>query len=202
MNQRIRDIQKELTDASDLINKAAQDTSLVESIQTLATKIILALQSGGKILFAGNGGSAAEAQHMAAEYVNRFRFNRGALAAISLTTDTSVLTSIANDFSFDTVFSRQIEAIGNEKDIFIGYTTSGTSKNILNAVDKAKSLGIFSVVFVGKTDKLGDEVFLVKPDLVIEAGTQITSHAQEVHLVIGHTLANIVERELFLDAVE
>jgi len=187
-------ISEGLTKVNKLFTALIEDEARLVKIDDLIEKIVFCLASGGKLMFAGNGGSAAEAQHMAAEYVNKFRFDRPAMAALSLTTDTSVLTSIANDYSFDSVFSRQIEALGKPGDVFIGYSTSGTSKNIIRAIEAAKSAGIYTVMFVGVLASPHEET--QRPDLLIEAGTAVTSNAQEVHLAIGHLVAEIVERRL------
>jgi len=197
MTRRNKQVSEALERVSALMSAAASNQKLIESIDLLVSRIVATYQAGGKLMFAGNGGSAAEAQHMAAEYVNRFKFDRGALAAISLSTDTSVLTSIANDYSFDVVFSRQLEALATAEDVFIGYTTSGSSPNILSAVSKCKELGVFSALFVGDASTLVEFPMDTVPDLIVSAGTSITANAQEVHLALGHIIAGLVEQEIF-----
>ena len=147
------------------------------------------LEAGGKIIFIGNGGSAADAQHLAAELVGRFRKNRGALAAIALTTDTSILTAVGNDFCFDEVFSRQIEALAKKGDLLVGMSTSGKSKNIIKAIERAKAIGLKSVGFLGKDG--GDIKGLVDIDLTISLDN--TPSIQEMHILAGHAICGIVE---------
>ena len=147
------------------------------------------LEAGGKIIFIGNGGSAADAQHLAAELVGRFRRNRKALAAIALTTDTSILTAVGNDFGFDEVFSRQIEALAKKGDLLVGMSTSGKSKNIIKAIERAKAIGLKSVGFLGKDG--GDIKGLVDIDLTISLDN--TPSIQEMHILAGHTICGIVE---------
>jgi len=155
-------------------------------------KIADSLASGHKILIFGNGGSAADAQHMAAEFVNRYVIERPPLAAIALTTDTSVLTSIGNDYSFDDIFSKQILALGKAGDIAIGISTSGNSKNVIKAINAAKEAGIFTIGFTGRGGKLvscAEMVFAVESD--------ITARIQEVHITLGHILCELTDRNLF-----
>jgi D-sedoheptulose 7-phosphate isomerase len=145
-----------------------------------------------KILVFGNGGSASQAQHFAAELVNKFLIERSAIPAISLTTDTSVLTSIANDESFDTVFSRQVEALGKKGDLALGLTTSGNSPNIIQAVQAAKGSGLFTVVFTGEGGgKVGSY-----PDILCDVPSTHTPVIQEVHLLLLHLLAEEVEKAM------
>ncbi len=147
------------------------------------------LEAGGKIIFIGNGGSAADAQHLAAELVGRFKKNRKALAAIALTTDTSILTAVGNDFGFDEVFSRQIEALAKKEDLLVGMSTSGKSKNVIKAIGKAKAIGLKIVGFLGKDG--GDIKNLVDIDLTISLNN--TQNIQEMHILAGHTICEIVE---------
>jgi len=145
-----------------------------------------------KILIFGNGGSASQAQHFAAELVNKFLLERPAIPAIALTTDTSVLTSIANDESFDTVFSRQVEALGNKGDIALGLTTSGNSPNIIRAVQAAKDRGLFTIVLTGEGGgKVGPY-----PDILCDVPSPTTPVIQEVHLLLLHLLAEEVEKSM------
>ncbi len=147
------------------------------------------LKRGNKILLCGNGGSAADSQHIAAEFVGRFKKERRALPAISLTTDTSALTCIANDYSFDVVFSRQVEALGDKGDVLIAISTSGASKNVLAAVKAAKAKGITTVGFSGRSGgelkKIADHCFVAK--------AQETSHIQEVHSTALHAICEILD---------
>lgn len=157
-----------------------------------AEKISDCLISGHKILIFGNGGSAADAQHIAAEFVNRFKIERPPLAALALTTDTSILTSIGNDHSFDDIFSKQILALGKKYDIAIGISTSGNSKNVIKAIDVAKEIGIYTIVFTGHGGKLASLA-----DMVFSVESDITARIQEVHITLGHILCELVDRNLF-----
>jgi D-sedoheptulose 7-phosphate isomerase len=142
---------------------------------------------------AGNGGSAADAQHIAAEFVSRFAFDRPGLSAVALTTDTSILTAVGNDYGYDKLFSRQIQAIGRAGDIFMGYTTSGRSKNILNAFEEARIQGL---VTIGLSGKNGGEIIELC-DFLIEIPSQSTPKIQEGHLIVGHLVCGLVESAIF-----
>jgi len=150
------------------------------------------LSKNQKILIFGNGGSASQAQHFAAELVNKFLLERPAISAVALTTDTSVLTSIANDESFDIVFSRQIEALGIKGDIALGLTTSGNSPNIIRAVQTAKEYGLFTIVLTGEG---GGKIGLL-PDILCDIPSSHTPVIQEVHLLLLHLLAEEIERSV------
>jgi D-sedoheptulose 7-phosphate isomerase len=162
-------------------------------IEAIAHAVIDVYQRGKKVLLFGNGGSAADAQHLAGEFVNRFLFDRPALSAISLSTDTSVLTCISNDASFETVFSRQIEALGREGDLVWGISTSGNSPNVLKAVKAAKERKMITVGFTGgdggKLAELVDFAFVVP--------TRFTPRIQEVHIIAGHIVCQLVESHFF-----
>lgn len=157
-----------------------------------AGKISDCIVSGHKVLIFGNGGSAADAQHIAAEFVNRFKIERPPLAAIALTTDTSILTSIGNDYSFDDIFSKQILALGKKYDIAIGISTSGNSKNIIKAVEAAKAIGIYTIVLTGRGGKLASLA-----DMVFAVESDITARIQEVHILLGHIFCELVDRNLY-----
>ena len=159
-------------------------------ISKIAETIISSLRSGNKLIVFGNGGSAADAQHIAAEFINRFRRERKALAALALTTDTSNLTAIGNDYSFDNVFSRQIEALGKSGDVAMAISTSGNSPNVLNGVGQAKELGITTVGVTGEHGgKLKDHV-----DICFQAPSQSTPRIQEVHITVAHVICDLVEK--------
>jgi D-sedoheptulose 7-phosphate isomerase len=153
------------------------------------------INNTGTLFWCGNGGSAADSQHLAAELVGRFKENRRALRSIALTTDTSVLTCVANDFSYDDIFSRQIEALGREGDVLIAITTSGKSENILRVMKVAKEMGLITVALLGKgggaAKKYADHALVVPSDS--------TARIQEAHMLIGHILCEIIEKELGLD---
>jgi len=162
------------------------------TIKEISSLFISALKDGGKIIFAGNGGSAADAQHLAAEFVGRFKNNRDPLAAIALSTNTSALTAIGNDFGFEEVFSRQLKALAKPKDIFVGISTSGKSKNIIKAVEAAKQLRLKTVGFLGKDG--GDLKNIVELSLTIPHNQ--TPCIQEMHILAGHIICEIVEKDL------
>ena len=157
-----------------------------------AEAVITAFKAGHKLFFCGNGGSAADSQHIAAEFVGRFQKERKAWPAIALTTDSSALTALGNDYSFDIVFSRQLQALGQKGDVLIAISTSGNSKNILEAVKQAKSLGITSV---GVTGGNGGQLAGLC-DIAIVAASSKTARIQEAHLVIFHTICELVENTL------
>ena len=152
-----------------------------------------AFENGNKIMFFGNGGSAAEAQHLAAEFVNRFLMERPPLPAIALSTDSSILTSIGNDYSFSEVFSKQIVALGKEDDIAIGISTSGNSANVIRAIEAAKEMGIETVALTGNDG--GDLAKVANYSLIVPSNS--TPCIQEVHMVIGHILCEMVEAQIF-----
>ena len=160
-------------------------------IENIAHRIIDAIKKGGKLLICGNGGSAADAQHMAAEFVNRFLKERKPLPAIALTTDTSNLTRIANDYSFKEVFSKQVEAIGERGDVLIGISTSGNSKNVLRAMEVARSLGIETIGLLGRDGGRIKDVC----DLTFIVPSFSTPRIQEVHGFVIHAICGIVEDE-------
>ena len=161
-------------------------------IQTLAVEITSVLEGGGRLFFCGNGGSAADAQHLAAEYVVRFTRQRKALSAVALTTDTSVLTAAANDFGFESVFSRQLEALARPGDLLFLHSTSGESENLIRAADSARKLRVHTVAFLAKGG--GRLAGRVEKAFVIP--TQSTARAQELHLTLGHILCDLVEERL------
>ena len=162
----------------------------------LACQMVMTLRQEGKILIFGNGGSAADAQHMAAEFVNRFLLNRRPLAAIALTTDTSVITSIGNDFSFDEIFSKQVQALGKKEDMALGISTSGSSKNVVKAIEVAKNIGMRTAVLTGGLAGGANELGELA-EICLNVPTQKTAHIQEVHLWIEHVLCELVEEEIF-----
>lgn len=185
----LREIQK----LSALLVKVEADTALLETAEKIAQASIHALKNRKKILFAGNGGSAADAQHLAAELVSRLRFDRPGLAAIALTTDTSALTAIGNDYAFENIFSRQVEALGQEGDIFFGITTSGKSPNILKAVAAARAQGMISIVMTGAQSPLLAE----SCDFVLNIPSRETPKIQECHIMFGHIICAIIEDTMF-----
>ena len=153
-------------------------------------------RAGGKLLIFGNGGSAADAQHVAAEFVNRFKIDRKPLPAIALTTDSSVLTSIGNDFNFDMIFVKQVQALGKPGDLVLGISTSGNSPNVVKAIAAAKEMNLRTVALTGGSSNTGGKVGQLA-DLVLNVPTDSTAHIQETHLWVEHILCEFVEKELF-----
>ena len=182
---------RELAESAEL--KRAVTEKLAEKIVTATKMIIDAYKAGKKVLLIGNGGSAADAQHIASELVGRFQIERKALPAIALTTDTSTLTSLANDHGYDTVFSRQLQALADDKDVLIAITTSGASANILKAIDTARSLGVVVIVLTGEKGKQLRNT----TELTITVPSANTQRIQEVHITIGHIICHLVEKGLF-----
>jgi len=181
-----------IKDSIGCITHTLQDESFVDNVMQLSTKIIDVLSSGGKILIAGNGGSAADAQHFAAELVSRFLIDSRPYAAISLTTDTSAITAISNDYGYDLVFSRQLEALASSNDLFVAITTSGKSPNILKALKTARELGLSVCSFTGSQGL--SEPSLSK--LNIRASSTSTPQIQEVHIIAIHLVCALVESNL------
>ncbi len=178
-------IDKILTDSLELHKNLH---SIIPSIEAAAELMIDAVKGGSKIMFAGNGGSAADAQHLAAELVNRFLRERRPLPGLALTTDSSNLTSIANDYSYEEIFSKQIEALGQAGDVFLGISTSGNSGNIVRAVEVCKERGIKVVTLTGAGGQLKDMA-----DCGIAVPSSDTPRIQEVHILIGHMLCGFIE---------
>ncbi|EOV0045171.1 D-sedoheptulose-7-phosphate isomerase [Vibrio vulnificus] len=181
-----------LKDSIETKNRLSKDELLINTISYVADLIIEAYGSGNKVILAGNGGSAADAQHIAAEFVSRFFFDRPGLPAISLTTDTSMLTAIGNDYGYENLFSRQLQAQSRQGDIFIGISTSGNSENVVRAVKTAKDVGVRSIVLCGEKGILKDIA-----DISICVPSSVTPFIQESHICIGHMICAIVERKIF-----
>ena len=167
-----------------------------EKIVELAGQIVETFNDGGKLLIFGNGGSAADAQHMAAEFVNRFLINRRPLPALALTTDTSVLTSIGNDFSFDLIFVKQIQALGKPEDMALGISTSGTSANVVKAMATAREIGLKTAALTGGGVTAAEDLSH-SCDLILNVPSDSTPHIQETHLWVEHLLCEMVEKTLF-----
>lgn len=169
------------------------DTALCAKLQSCCQGCLETYQQGGKILIAGNGGSAADAQHIAGELVSRFFFDRPALAAIALTTDTSILTAIGNDYGYEALFARQIEAHGQPGDVFLAISTSGNSPNILSGIQTAKKLGLKCY---GLTGSQGGKMQAIC-DLLLSMPSDITPRIQEGHILMGHLICAFIERGMF-----
>lgn len=172
--------------------KKLLESDYVSKIEEISSEIISTLKNGGKILIAGNGGSASDAQHFAGEIVGRFLLERKAMGCVCLNTDTSVLTCVANDYSFDDVYARQIEGIATDKDLFIGISTSGNSKNIINAVLKAKEMNVKTISFLGKD---GGKLREISDDYLL-IPYKSTARVQEHHIMSIHLICEIVEATL------
>lgn len=189
MQDRIKQIFEQSAD----VQQATLEKNL-SAIQTAVSVLTTTLKSGGKILLFGNGGSAADSQHIAAEFIGRFQKERRGLAAIALTTDTSTLTALGNDYGFDIIFSRQIEALGQAGDVAIGISTSGNSKNILEAIKKAKALGLVTIVLTGGNGGL----LAPLADIKLIVPSTVTARVQESHITIAHTICELVEQEFIV----
>lgn len=186
-------IRAQVKDSIGVKERFLADEKNIELLDRVAADLIAAYRAGKKTLIAGNGGSAADAQHIAAEFVSRFYFDRPALASIALTTDTSALTAIGNDYGYEMLFSRQLEANGQAGDIYIAISTSGNSKNVLKSLESAKRMGIKTVGLTG--DSGGKMKELV--DYCICIPSNETPRIQECHILVGHILCAAVEKELF-----
>lgn len=181
-----------LTKSLSVKQKLAADDDLLSKIKLIADLSEKAYRNGNKILLAGNGGSAGDAQHLAAELVSRFFYDRPGLPAIALTTDTSMLTAIGNDYGFDKIFSRQIEAQSSPGDIFIGISTSGNSINIIEAIKAAKLNGVTTVALCGNTGEMKSIA-----DFSIEIPSDCTPFIQECHICVGHIICGLIEKNIF-----
>ena len=176
-----------------IVKKLLKDKNTMQEINLISKKIIDSLKNSGTIYFVGNGGSAGDAAHMAAEYVGRFNFNRKGLRAIALTSNPLTLTAIANDFSYEDIFSRQIECFCKKGDVVFLYSTSGRSKNIINGLKKANEIDVTSVGFTG----INKELMSTYCDFLISVPSSNTARIQEIHLLIGHIICERVEHEIF-----
>lgn len=189
----------EIIDASISVKQQLlEDESLQHKIDEAIDIITRAFENGHKVLFCGNGGSAADAQHLAAEFSGRFYKDRKALHSEALHCNTSYLTAVANDYSYDSIYSRIVEGICNEGDVLVGLTTSGNSQNILNAFEAARKNKVKTIAFTGKTGgKLKEE-----SDVLINVPSTVTPRIQEAHILIGHIICELVEENLFPEPVE
>lgn len=187
---------------SDLfLQNVAEQVSVLQSLHLISDTVdqagslaASAIQSGGKLMFCGNGGSAADSQHLAAELTGRFIKDRRALAAIALTTDSSALTCIGNDYAYDEVFARQVQGLGRAGDVLVAISTSGHSRNVIRAVEEAKALGVKVIGFLGRDGGALREMC----DVPIVVPSQVTARIQESHILIGHTLCGLIEQKLGL----
>ncbi|MDA9230052.1 SIS domain-containing protein [Amylibacter sp.] len=185
-------VKKEIADSIAIKAALLDDPILLNKIIEISTQCVNSLLKGGKVIFCGNGGSFADAQHLSAEFTSRFLFDRPALASISLGTNNSGLTAMANDYGYENVFSRELEALGKPEDTLIGITTSGNSENILNCANVAKTIGIETFILTGKS---GGKVKEMTNCLLIPSNE--TARVQECHILIGHIICGFVEKHLF-----
>ena len=185
-------VARSLKEGAELRLKMAEtiSTGIAEAAEAIAE----AFKAGRKLLLFGNGGSAADAQHIAAEFMNRFLIERPPLPAIALTTDTSVLTSIANDYAFDEIFSKQVKALGKKGDVALGITTSGSSGNVLKALRAAKKLGMITIALTGEGGKAASLA-----DIPLQIPSRSTPRIQEAHIAVGHILCDLTDTLLFKD---
>src|SRR5437016_526491 len=175
------------------LERAVQDGELMQAMLRATDTMAAALRGGNKILIAGNGGSAADAQHIACEFLSRLNFDRNPLPAIALTTDTSLLTAVGNDYGFEQVFERQVKGLGRKGDVFLAISTSGNSPNVLSALRAARSLGIGSIGFTGS----GGGAMRNLCDLCLAVPADETSLIQQIHIVAAHAICDLIERSMF-----
>lgn len=186
-------IKKAIQASIDLKQQILTSTTLINTIGQIAENIIKSLKTGGQVLFCGNGGSAADAQHLAAELSGRFYFDRPPLNAEALHCNTSYLTAVANDYGYEHIYSRMIKGIGRKGDILVGISTSGNSQNVLNAFQTAQQLGITTVALTGQTGgKMKDMA-----DYILNVPSTDTPRIQEGHIMLGHIICQLVEQQLF-----
>ncbi|WP_034204985.1 D-sedoheptulose 7-phosphate isomerase [Burkholderia cepacia] len=188
-------VESEIRQTLSVLTALASDREQLARIEQVADRVTEALRTGNKILLAGNGGSAADAQHIAGEFVSRFNFDRPGLAAFALTVDSSVMTAIGNDYGYEKLFERQIQATGRPGDVFWAYSTSGRSPNILRALEVARTAGMVCVGFTGNGP--GAAEMRTRADICIEIPSASTPKIQEGHLVCGHIICGIVEERIF-----
>lgn len=189
-------IVRQFAETHRILSAMLADEALVSTLEAASGACIRSLNAGGKILLAGNGGSAADAQHIAGEFVSRFAFDRPGLPAVALTTDTSILTAIGNDYGYEKLFARQVQALGQRGDVFIAYSTSGKSPNVLAALSEARARGLVTIGMTG--NRSGPMAELC--DFLLAVPSAETPKIQEGHLVLGHTLCGLVENAIFRKA--
>ncbi|WP_425605812.1 D-sedoheptulose 7-phosphate isomerase [Paraburkholderia translucens] len=188
-------VREEIAKSAGILQAIAADEGLIERIQRVAARITQSFREGNKVLLAGNGGSAADAQHIAGEFVSRFMFDRPGLPAFALTVDTSVMTAIGNDYGYERLFERQIQAAGRAGDVFWAYSTSGRSPNILRALEAACAAGLYTVGFTG--NGTGAAMMRERCEILLDMPSSETPKIQEGHLVCGHIICGLVEEEIF-----
>ena len=179
----------------DVLGRAADDAAFGAAMLAIAQAIEASLRAGGKVMLAGNGGSAADAQHIAGEFLSRLRFDRHPLPAIALTTDSSVLTAVGNDYGYEQVFERQLRGLGRKGDVFVAISTSGKSPNVVAALRAAREIGVVTVGFTGTAP--GAVAMRPLCDLMLAAPSDDTPLIQQIHITAAHAICEIVERNLF-----
>jgi len=189
----ITTVRAALTETRDTMERALIDRALLGAVAAAAALCVERLRAGSKILFCGNGGSAADAQHLAGELVSRFYYDRPGLAAFALTTDTSVLTAIGNDYGYERAFARQVEANGQSGDVLVAISTSGRSPNVLAALEAAAARKLHTIGMTGS----GGGAMAGRADILIRAPSDVTPRIQEIHIAVGHAICEIIEQEMF-----
>jgi len=191
--KRFMTVKRALKDSIELKQEILNNTEMIQDVNMLASHITKSLKKGGKVYFCGNGGSAADAQHLAAELSGRYYYDRPPLAAEALHVNTSYLTAVANDYSYDEIYARLFQAFGRPHDVLIGLSTSGNSKNVIRAFEEAKKQGVFTVALTGKSG--GKMSSLV--DMIFKIPSTDTPRVQEAHMILGHSVCEIVEQQMF-----
>jgi len=189
------DIVKRIEENIGVKKSILNDAHLIDTIERAATVVVNAIKNGNKVIFCGNGGSAADSQHLAAELIGKFYFSRRSLPAVSLTVNTSIITAIGNDFGFEKVFARQLEGIGKAGDVLIGLSTSGNSENVMEAFRLAKELGISTLAFTGESGGILRDL----ADILINVPSSDTPRIQEAHIMVGHIICELVEKEFVVN---
>ncbi|MAU63810.1 MAG: phosphoheptose isomerase [Flavobacteriaceae bacterium] len=185
-------IKEEIKESIFVKENLLNDKKLINQIEELANLCLESIKNGGKIIFAGNGGSFADSQHLTAEFVSRLRFDRSPLASVALGTNSSTMSAIGNDYGYDNVFKRELIALGSERDIFIPITTSGNSLNIILAIEEAKKIGIKTIVLTGNE---GGKAKSISECIIVPSLR--TERVQECHILIGHIVCGLVEEKIF-----
>lgn len=190
-------IQNQIKESINIKQHILSNNVILNLIQSITTEIIKAYKNGNKTILAGNGGSAADAQHISAEFVGKFYFDRPALSSIALTVNSSIITAIGNDYGYENIFSRQIQANGMEGDVFIGITTSGNSQSIIEAFKECKKRGIITVCFTGENANISSSIC----DYCIKIPSTDTPRIQESHILIGHIICALTEKTIFEESI-
>lgn len=188
-------IKDQISESIDVKNKIMQDEKLIKAIEDASNIIIDSYKRGGMLLLCGNGGSAGDAQHIAGEMVARFRIERKALSALAFNTNSSVVTAIGNDYEYNKIFERQVEAFGHSGDVLIAISTSGNSESVVRAIEKAREIGITTISLLGKDGGACKDI----SDYALIVPSSDTARIQESHIMIGHIICDLVERSMFGD---